>query len=408
MSIFTKPLSQLATTDLQELLTDKAVENARLEFKSEVPGKEDTLKKLSSFANTFGGFMVVGAKANSSDGRIDGLPGVDEQPGYKQKIVDWCFAGASPPLIAEVSDPIPVPAKGKVCYVIYTAESDVAPHFLNGRKGIWVRTDEFSARFEARLADENELRHLLDRRKLIRARRDNLLERAKGRYAVYAAGKGTKVLPPRLQFCVVPRFPARPLCEQGGLNALIMKNYARWRGVIFPNPSPGPISQHESALVLGATAEPLSIFEVNVWGMLFYCTKIAHDYEEKWGIHLGGFVGHILLFMQHSDIMLRALGYSGPIHIEIALSSIRGAPWLYGPYGALSRAGSVLDDEVSFAIVTSGDALHEKSGSIAMDILKYVFFSVNCPDLIDTRQKLEDLVRNGYVFNNWTPPEKLT
>src|SRR5580700_9919583 len=110
MSIYTKPLSQVVTADLQELLTDKAVENVRLEFKSEVPKKDDTLKKLSSFANMFGGFMVIGAKAKSEDGRIEELPGVDEESGYKQKVVDWCFNGASPPLMVEVSDPIPAPS----------------------------------------------------------------------------------------------------------------------------------------------------------------------------------------------------------------------------------------------------------------------------------------------------------
>ena len=166
MSIFTKPLSQLGTADLQELLNDGAVENARLEFKLQVPNKEDTLKKLSSFPNTFGGFMVIGAKADSTDGRIQDLSGVDVVAGYKQKVVQWCLDSASPPLVVEVSDPIPAPSdNSKFCYVAYTAESDVAPHFLNGRKGIWVRTDEFSARFEAHLATENELRHLFDRRK---------------------------------------------------------------------------------------------------------------------------------------------------------------------------------------------------------------------------------------------------
>jgi len=142
VTIFAKPLSQLVTADLQELLLGKAVENVRLEYKSEVPTKDETLKKLSSFANTYGGFMVVGARANSSDGRIEDLPGVDEQAGYRQKIVQWCFDGASPPLTVEVSDAIPAPAaNGRVCYVISTPESDVAPHFLNGRKGVYVRTD---------------------------------------------------------------------------------------------------------------------------------------------------------------------------------------------------------------------------------------------------------------------------
>jgi predicted HTH transcriptional regulator len=167
MPIYTTPLPQLGSTDLQELLDSSAAENVRLEFKLLVPNKDETLKKLSSFANTFGGFMVVGAKANSVDGRIEDLPGVGIQSSYKQTIAQWCFDGVSPPLVAGVSDPIPTPSgNGKVCYVIYVAKSDVAPHFLNGRKGIWVRTDEFSAHFEARLANENELRHLFDRRKL--------------------------------------------------------------------------------------------------------------------------------------------------------------------------------------------------------------------------------------------------
>src|SRR5438046_791179 len=48
----------------------------------------------------------------------------------------------------------PCASCGKVCYVVFTAESDIAPHFLNGRKGVWVRTDEFTSRFEARMANE--------------------------------------------------------------------------------------------------------------------------------------------------------------------------------------------------------------------------------------------------------------
>jgi len=80
-SIFSTPIPALATADLQELLHDQAVENARLEFKREIPGKDEMLKKLSSFANTFGGYLVVGAEAGN-DGRITGLPGVELQPRF--------------------------------------------------------------------------------------------------------------------------------------------------------------------------------------------------------------------------------------------------------------------------------------------------------------------------------------
>jgi hypothetical protein len=109
MSIYSTQLSQLTTADLQELLADKAVENVRLEFKSAPPNKDELLKKLSAFANTFGGFLVVGARADSKDGRTEDLTGVNPENGYKQKVVQWCFDGASPPLIVAVSDPIPSP-----------------------------------------------------------------------------------------------------------------------------------------------------------------------------------------------------------------------------------------------------------------------------------------------------------
>ena len=60
MSIFNKTITALATADLQELLTEQAVENIRLEFKTLSPAKDEMLKKLSSFANTYGGYVIVG------------------------------------------------------------------------------------------------------------------------------------------------------------------------------------------------------------------------------------------------------------------------------------------------------------------------------------------------------------
>jgi hypothetical protein len=413
MSIFTKPLSQVATADLQELLQEKAVENTRLEFKLQVPNKDDTLKKLSSFANTFGGYMVVGARASSADGRIEDLPGVDEVSGYKQKVVDWCFEGASPPLIVEVSDPIPTPAAArKVCYVVHAAESDVAPHFLNGRKGIWVRTDEFSAHFEAELANENELRHLIERRKLIRERRVSLLERARKRFDTYIAKRHTDAgghrtkFGPSLELCVVPRFPARPLCEQDNLKPIITQKIVAWRGIAFPIPGSSPVSQHESLIMLGAAGVD-SIFEGNVWGMTFYRTKIADDDNpgKTYGIHLYGFAGTTILFLRHARAMIQALGYSGPIDVQMSLYSMREVPWLYGAHGygggIFTQKGSELDDDVEFSISTSSELLCEKPDNIVMELLRYVFFSVNWSSLIDTQQKVEDLIQMGYKYNGW-------
>lgn len=90
--------------------------------------------------------------------------------------------GAAPTRLWAVN---PIDHNGKVCYVISVPESEVTPHFLNGRKGVWIRTDEFSGRFDAQLANESELRSLFDRRNVILERRASLLERAQNRFDTY-------------------------------------------------------------------------------------------------------------------------------------------------------------------------------------------------------------------------------
>ena len=429
MSIYTTPLSRIVAADIEELLAESAVENVRLEFKSEVPNKDETLKKLSSFANTFGGFVVVGAKANSADGKLQELCGVDEEAGYKQKLNQWAFDSCSPPLVIEVSNPIPVPSgTGKVCYVIYVPESDAAPHFVNGRKGVWVRTDEFSARFSSQLAEERELRHLLDRRSLIRQRRTAIIERAAARFKRFAKTN----LPPEetkratfLSLGVVPRFPARQLCEQEGLSMFTQpseSNWISWRQVLFPDPGVPVVSQHESSIILNA-ARSTSFFESNIWGLLYYAVRVDEDEKQLYrgtpsggdgtdnrAIHLSQFVGYILLFVQHAGKMLQRMGYSGPLHIEIALAPIRGVKWLrpseHGP-GLYPLAGSELDDSLMFPLALSSDKLIDKADGVAMEVLKLILFAVNLPSLVDTQAKLEALIAAGYQYNFWVRPTSL-
>jgi len=347
MSIYAKPVSQITVVDLKELLEHGDVENLRLEFKSEVPNRDETLKKLSSFANTYGGTMVVGAKARSADGRIESLPGVEPQSGYKQKVIDWCFAGATPPVTVEVSDPISV-ENGKVCYLIRVPESDLAPHFLNGRKGIWVRVDEFSGRAKAELADESEIRHLLDRRRVVVERRSALLTRARRRLSNQI---GSSISPSRLELSVVPRFPARPLCPEQQLQFFVSSSFFRRRGVLFPALGEGFVSQHESVALLRPVSDldpGHSLFEVNIWGMLFYAMRINTNESGAAGIHLNRVVGAVLTFVRHAAKMLELMGYTGAIIVETRLASIRRVPWLHAPDRVLvPHTGSVLDTAFS-------------------------------------------------------------
>ncbi len=424
MSVFNKPASQVTAADLVDLLQESAVEGIRLEFKSDIPDKAETVKKLSSFANTFGGLMVIGAKANSSDGRLQDLPGVDEQPGYKQKIVQWCFDGTTPPLVVEVSDPIAARGRnGKVCYVIRVAESDVAPHFMNGRKGVWVRSDEFSQRYEPQLATENEIRHLLDRRRLVIERRADLLRRSRRRFEtalIRRTPEGEEAsrdptLPPRLEVCFGPRFPARPLCEQGTLVKAMQDTRISWRQTSFPYASSQCLSQHESVIIITPedARNRMGMLEANIWGLLFYGAELEVEIGPRQtgglhtvsitGIHLYRVIGYLLVFAEHAKRMMLQFGYEGPLMVYVALDGILGIPWLYSQDGMGLYRGpsSELDEGFSFSLPATTDSLSKARDGLVRSLLQPILFGMNWADYASDAAQMDQLLRNGYHYNFW-------
>ena len=41
------------------------------------------------------------------------------------------------------------------------------------------------------------------------------------------------------------------------------------------------------------------------------------------------------------------------------------------------------------------------------DIIRLLLFAVNWPDQVETNEKLEELIRKGYEFNDWTYPGEI-
>jgi predicted HTH transcriptional regulator len=106
MAFFSKSIGDLDWHYIEALLDDGATETVRLEFKREVPAKDETLKRVCSFANTFGGYIAIGAE--EEDQKLVGLPGVPPESRLDQKVVQWCFEGIYPLVVPSVSDPIPL------------------------------------------------------------------------------------------------------------------------------------------------------------------------------------------------------------------------------------------------------------------------------------------------------------
>jgi schlafen family protein len=403
MSIFNKAVSDLETNDLARLLADEAEENVRLEFKEQVPSRNETLKKLSSMANTYGGFLVIGAGEDGA-GKLASLPGVDPPASFKQTIVQWCQGGVYPPIDPHVSAPIPAPQDaGKVLYVVYVHESLAAPHFLEGRRGAYVRTDEFSQRFEPRPATYREIQHLADRRAIAVERRSSLFDRADARFREfivqdYEDAPGTEGPPgAMLALSLCPAFPVNAMADQAELHAFVQSERISWRQVLFPR-AKSVLTQHESVLDLHS-AYGFSILEASTWGHLYYATEIERVEANAHSIHLNSLLGHILIFAVHASTFFRHFGFNGILDVRLRLTGMRGVHFDTHQATTYDPVLSRFDDVIDFSLTLPAEQLFEQPRDLVGDVYRLLFFAVNWPDATGA-DGVQKLLARADDYNN--------
>src|SRR5260370_37525255 len=104
--------------------------------------------------------------------------------------------------------------------------------------------------------------------------------------------------------------------------------------------------------------------------------------------------------------MLRRLGYTVPLHIELAMHDVRDIPWISFPSGfAETGSKSEPDNTVVFTLTSTTDDLQQRPNGLATDMLRQVFFAINWPSVADSEEKLDAIIRAGYQYNNWNTHE---
>ena len=82
MYVLNKPAEDITEVELQRLIDEERIEKKVLEYKSELPGNNDSDKKefladISSFANAIGGDLIYGVIENRETGKPEKLEGID-------------------------------------------------------------------------------------------------------------------------------------------------------------------------------------------------------------------------------------------------------------------------------------------------------------------------------------------
>jgi hypothetical protein len=399
MSIFSKSISALEYQDILLLQSEGAVENIRLEFKRDIPAKEEALKKIASFANTYGGFVVIGVEQDLY-AKVSSLPGVLPPLGFQQQVIQWSYDGVYPPVTPFVSPPIAHPHDpARAFYVIHISESHEAPHFLNGRKGCYVRTDEFSQRFDAKLATYEEIEHLANRRRTSIDLREAVISRARARFDKhvalnYRARKNViGDIDLTMWVAIVPMFPSHSQFEVPILERAVTQIRLAAREAAIPNGVPS--TQLDAFFFPDPRITNFSYLEVDTHGMIFYSEEIGYllpesqpkDEQQRAAftpaasdiyVYATWILAWLIFYLKYALEIYDAVAYDGPILIRLGLDRIRGRQ-IRVPLNArgdsFEEGRPLLDDSFSIERASLTSTLRNDILTLGKEVFRAVTFA---------------------------------
>jgi len=128
---FTDTVNDITAADLLQL-SGRQSEDEIWEFKREWPPHNLSIQKaVCAFANSGGGYFIVGVKCNDDSGLVEDVLGVASLPQYNERVVSICGAIA-PRVVPQVRE-VPL-SEDKVALVVYTAPSPDVPHMAGDNK----------------------------------------------------------------------------------------------------------------------------------------------------------------------------------------------------------------------------------------------------------------------------------
>src|SRR6266700_2587627 len=134
-SIFGKPLSEVIIQDVKIFCDKQVREGISLDYKSELTSKS-LLKTMAAFANTRGGFIIVGVDDKDDKPKLP-VEGIEWKESLPLSVTSMIVDNIYPYLSVDVH--VCEPENGKTFVLVYVPESHEAPHWLFNRTELYVR-----------------------------------------------------------------------------------------------------------------------------------------------------------------------------------------------------------------------------------------------------------------------------
>jgi len=184
--MFSIPIDALTFQDVSNFCQTHAREGLVLDYKVDFPKHLE--KTIASFANTYGGHILIGVDETSTGEPVLPIVGVTLQPGLRERVVATALQAITPPIYPEVrvvEFKSPGAANNdRAVIVVRVHESEDGAHAVDGGTSVYLRVDNISNHF-TRKATIEEVGWLINKRQKSLALKQQLIQAATRRAGNY-------------------------------------------------------------------------------------------------------------------------------------------------------------------------------------------------------------------------------
>ncbi len=143
ITIFGKPLNEVNTDDVRLFCKSQIKEGINLDYKKDLSSAKSIVKTIASFANTHGGWILIGVEDDKDDKPVIPAVGIEFQDHLTLTVTNMVLSHMWLPVIP-VYQVCPPDKDNKTFVIIYVSESHEAPLWLFNKKELYVRVSDRS------------------------------------------------------------------------------------------------------------------------------------------------------------------------------------------------------------------------------------------------------------------------
>ncbi|RKX19350.1 MAG: hypothetical protein DRP51_07565, partial [Candidatus Zixiibacteriota bacterium] len=210
MDIFRKKFKDITYEDVEDLVANKFEENEILEYKQEFNPK-DFDKLISSFANTYGGIIIIGVKEKKGTSQPEKIVNVTYTD-LENAIDSICWRKIGPPVSCDRKYLQKPNGRTKI-FVIKVYESDLTPHTVENGTAVYYRAKAQKYSVDNyKKADLDHIDWLKNRRQKFDDLREELIRRNQERVdTIFGDSKKNTAYS---ECIVLPKYPRNTLLDE--------------------------------------------------------------------------------------------------------------------------------------------------------------------------------------------------